>query len=736
MAAVNEITVAGSAWSGNFTGWLDSNGYGHSVVAGLGYTIPQAANAYQDPLPWVNLDKISLTFDVDPAVSGRLEVTGTCSPDVTGHYTQAETLNGYPSYDSEDGLYAIWYYSGLYLITPMADKGGAPVDFFYLVGTSPVGTYAPDVGAYTGTPAAATHTGPIETDLSIIAGSETSYSFSAYSWDSVNLVATWTLSSAIADVEKVLLLLDSAVLGRDWYYRFDCLAGDGTQDGVVEFNGAGTADYDRWNTHSGSFYLVWSGTEFYSDTSGDGFVDFADSSLGSARHGNSLDDIDDPQISGADLIVAGICLGTNFTGVFSYVGEYDDGVATLGQPYWEREAGGVTFWPSTPGNLIYWLCSAGGVGDYSDYFYGSVAAKLPENITTWWANVAVVYPWVFGRQQPVSMYNNDTDGQATDTSIWNYSPGVASSGSPADIPCDDTHVHLTHFDDTITWDIATIEGLTLHPSFTGTAAPADLEVTGTLSPDATGFYRRNGTYNGYPAYERLDGAYWIWWLSGSFNWIISTSKGGLAAGWWRASPVTGTYTPWVYTGTATVTDISLSSITVEEDIEVNGGTFDAHDVDIHCEDVKGSKENAIVVTGTLSPDVTGVYLPGGTQNGYTYYERLDGAYFIWASVGGLNVYIGPTLNSVFTYEFRRVDNTYTGSPIGTYPYANAGRTGTPVGAWNTSEIVLGEGVWHLDGWNTATNIVVGSDGNRICHTRRGPAQMDPLAHHAIEIGAF
>jgi len=41
MAAVNEITVAGSAWVANYTGWLDSNGHGHSVVAGLGYTIPQ-----------------------------------------------------------------------------------------------------------------------------------------------------------------------------------------------------------------------------------------------------------------------------------------------------------------------------------------------------------------------------------------------------------------------------------------------------------------------------------------------------------------------------------------------------------------------------------------------------------------------------------------------------------------------------------------------------------------------
>jgi len=378
--------------------------------------------------------------------------------------------------------------------------------------------------------------------------------------------------------------------------------------------------------------------------------------------------------------------------------------------------------------------------------------------------------------------------------------------------------------------------ITVEVCYTGTAAPADLQVTGTLSPDATGYYRRNGTYNGQPCYERLDGAYWIWWggreppAGGLDEWVLGTTKGSSGdswhAGWsisgttspavagdywpngtydtykdgvgtgpqmwtdntgqyltdtptwdymwagdlmpnvyWRregtytptaggvgtptgtavcvAKPITSTYKPAngypaAPSGDATITDISLSSITVTEDVQVDGGTFDGHDVDLYCKNTKGSKQNAIIITGTLSPDATGTYLPNGTYGGggSTAYERTDGAYWIY------EYYLSPTIrwwmmgvnkgDMVDAWRHWAWNLPVTGDdfdPIGTY-------TGTATAAWNTSELVLGEGVWHLSEWNTATNIVVGSDGNRICHTRRGPSQMEPLAHHAIEIGAF
>ena len=80
-------------------------------------------------------------------------------------------------------------------------------------------------------------------------------------------------------------------------------------------------------------------------------------------------------------------------------------------------------------------------------------------------------------------------------------------------------------------------------------------VTGTLNPDATGTYVENGTYLSRPAYEREDGAYWIWWSTAA--WIISPSKGGFITNYWFDADATpaGTYAVrGTYTGTATVAE--------------------------------------------------------------------------------------------------------------------------------------------------------------------------------------
>jgi len=85
---------------------------------------------------------------------------------------------------------------------------------------------------------------------------------------------------------------------------------------------------------------------------------------------------------------------------------------------------------------------------------------------------------------------------------------------------------------------------------------AAYEVTGSLTPDGAGVYVRNGQYGGKPAFERVDGAYWLWWHVGSASWIISVTLGSTPTGSWDRndpSPVGGTYIPGgTYTGTATV----------------------------------------------------------------------------------------------------------------------------------------------------------------------------------------
>ena len=79
-------------------------------------------------------------------------------------------------------------------------------------------------------------------------------------------------------------------------------------------------------------------------------------------------------------------------------------------------------------------------------------------------------------------------------------------------------------------------------------------VTGAITPDATGVYVRNGQYGGKPAFERVDGAYWLWWDTSVPAWEISVVKGEASNVWERisANPV-GAYTAeGTHTGIATV----------------------------------------------------------------------------------------------------------------------------------------------------------------------------------------
>jgi hypothetical protein len=81
-------------------------------------------------------------------------------------------------------------------------------------------------------------------------------------------------------------------------------------------------------------------------------------------------------------------------------------------------------------------------------------------------------------------------------------------------------------------------------------------VTGSVTPDITGDYYENGTQNGYPAYERNDGAYWIWFETGVNLWIISATKGSHPAAFFYSVNINivNTYTGVSGAfGTATVT---------------------------------------------------------------------------------------------------------------------------------------------------------------------------------------
>ncbi len=83
------------------------------------------------------------------------------------------------------------------------------------------------------------------------------------------------------------------------------------------------------------------------------------------------------------------------------------------------------------------------------------------------------------------------------------------------------------------------------------------EVTGELTPDATGTYEDAGEYNGKRSYELTGNGWFIWW-NGIDKWVISTERGVATGNWWaRVDPnIEGLYTPQdTALGDATVTQI-------------------------------------------------------------------------------------------------------------------------------------------------------------------------------------
>lgn len=83
------------------------------------------------------------------------------------------------------------------------------------------------------------------------------------------------------------------------------------------------------------------------------------------------------------------------------------------------------------------------------------------------------------------------------------------------------------------------------------------EVTGELTPDATGIYEPIGPFGGKPSYKCTGKDWYLWWAVPPANeWWISFFRGSTDDGWNRLSPnILGDYDPWHYLGIATVTEI-------------------------------------------------------------------------------------------------------------------------------------------------------------------------------------
>lgn len=87
----------------------------------------------------------------------------------------------------------------------------------------------------------------------------------------------------------------------------------------------------------------------------------------------------------------------------------------------------------------------------------------------------------------------------------------------------------------------------------------DYDVTGALTPDATGPYDIAGVHNGENYLRRHDGAYFVWWNGAAFWYITDTLGVVQPNNWIRNAPdITGDYNP---AGTA----LGIATVTEHED---------------------------------------------------------------------------------------------------------------------------------------------------------------------------
>lgn len=135
-------------------------------------------------------------------------------------------------------------------------------------------------------------------------------------------------------------------------------------------------------------------------------------------------------------------------------------------------------------------------------------------------------------------------------------------------------------------------------------------VSGSLTPDATGVYDLKGISNGYPYYQRGSDNWFIYRNVNSY-WVISNTLQNWDSGYWgtNMSAIIDLfqYTPNIYTGTAIVANILPQ--TYYNEIQITGS-----------------------LTGTLSPDATGIYTYKGMYNGYPYYQRGNNSWYVFMDI--------------------------------------------------------------------------------------------------------
>lgn len=143
-----------------------------------------------------------------------------------------------------------------------------------------------------------------------------------------------------------------------------------------------------------------------------------------------------------------------------------------------------------------------------------------------------------------------------------------------------------------------------------------LQVMGTLSPDATGSYTVAGVYGGYPYWT--NGTYFIWYWSAVSGWVITSDLGSGSDRWQSNIYLENDYVPVAgCIGTATVSGVQSSGIYPTTFVDSKIGWKDLH----------GTNHLSFTASPIISPTVNnGGFETAGTGEGIDVFGSwLEGA---------------------------------------------------------------------------------------------------------------
>lgn len=190
-------------------------------------------------------------------------------------------------------------------------------------------------------------------------------------------------------------------------------------------------------------------------------------------------------------------------------------------------------------------------------------------------------------------------------------------------------------------------------TYMGQTYYTQISITGSIYPYVYGVYTLKGIYNNKPYYQRGDDAFYIWWRTYDKIWIIAN--------------ILGSTSDWSF----------YSSLLINPSY-INSGTATGNPV-VNNVISQVIYYNTITVSGTLTPDATGVYTCKGLFRGLPYYQRGDDSFLVFYD--GANYYIVPlsSPNSTDPEWF----NGGMGVATTYIPYGTA--VGTPTVTNNTSD---------------------------------------------------